>query len=179
MKLDNNIALQSTFASLLVIFGVVTKNSFEQMGQPDHPIAQPIGMTLFVIGWLYVAYVLSIGKNKALFFIPALLILGSVLMMKKHMNDNQQSEEQIGAPVEVPMVYPATFALAWLVLGFAVGNHLSGAMKYLGLLATLFVLVSMMNMLPYQRENCVVDGPGMPLFVIAWGIIVFLNASRK
>lgn len=176
MKFNNNIALQTTLASLLVIFGVVTKNSFEQLGQPEHPIAQPVGLTLFVVGWLYVAYILSVGKNKALFFIPALLILGSVLMMKQHMKKNKESEEEV---VEMPMIYPAVFALSWLVIGFAVGNHLSGAMKYLGLLATVFVLVSMMNMLPYQRENCVVDGPGMPLFVIAWGLIVFLNASRK
>lgn len=36
----------------------------------------------------------------------------------------------------------------------------------------------MLYMLPYQRKNCIVDGPGMPLFMLAFGIIILLNSNR-
>jgi len=74
---------------------------------------------------------------------------------------------------------PAVASLiAWIVLGVMVGNHLPGRAKYIGLIASAMVLGSMMKVLPYQREEKVVDGPGMPLFVIAWVILIGLNSSR-
>jgi hypothetical protein len=32
--------------------------------------------------------------------------------------------------------------------------------------------------LPYQRTHNIVDGPGQPLFVMAWGILIMLNSNR-
>jgi hypothetical protein len=169
MKLNNSLVLHTSVAALMVIFGVIVKNASEQMKMPNHPVAKPLGMALFVLGWIYTAYVLSLYKhNKLVFIIPSLAILGSVIMMKQSMSKDQSP----------PIIYPIVFALSWLVLGFNVGNHLPGNMKYFGLVASAFVLLSMMKMLPEQRKDCIVDGPGMPLFVIAWAIIVFLNGSR-
>jgi hypothetical protein len=36
----------------------------------------------------------------------------------------------------------------------------------------------MMVILPFQRTNNIVDGPGQPLFVIAWVILIMLNSNR-
>ena len=169
MKLNNGLVVQTSIAALLVVFGVVTKNSFEEIGEPDHPVGKPLGMGMFIGGWIYCAYILSKGKNKkALFIVPSLAIAGSVMMMKKYMAQKE----------EPPMVFPAIFALSWIVLGVMVGNHLPGRAKYTGLIASAMVLGSMMKVLPYQREEKVVDGPGMPLFVIAWVILIGLNSSR-
>ena len=169
MYLNNNLVIQTSIAALLVIFGVVVKNSLEQMKIPNHPIGKPLGMVLFIFGWIYTAYVLSARKtNKMLFIVPSAFIIGSVIMMKKYM-ENKQSP---------PMIYPLLFAISWILLGYGAGNHLSGYMKYFGILASLLVLLSMMMTLPHQRKNCIIDGPGMPLFVIAWIIIVFLNSNR-
>jgi hypothetical protein len=169
MRLNNQLVIQTSIASLLVIFGVVIKNSFEQMGIPNHYIGKPLGMGLFVLGWIYTAYILSINKpNKLLFVLASVGITIAVVMMKQYMEKKQTP----------PMIFPLLFAISWIGLGYMVGNHLSGNIKYAGLLASLFVLISMMNILPFQRKNMIVDGPGMPLFVIAWVIIVFLNSSR-
>jgi hypothetical protein len=169
MKLNQGLVLHTSVAALLVIFGVIVKNSSEQMKMANHPIAKPLGMGLFILGWIYTAYVLSLYKqNKLVFIVPCLAIAGSVFMMKHHMAKKEPP----------PMVYPIIFILSWLALGFNVGNHLTGKMKYLGLLASVLVLISMLKLLPAQRKDCIVDGPGMPLFVIAWAIIVFLNGSR-
>ena len=169
MQLNNRLVLRTSIAALLVIAGVVTKNSLEQMKMADHPIGTPLGIGLFVVGWLYTACALSLYRQeKALIVLSSLAILASVLMMKQYMKRKQSP----------PLMFPVIFAIAWLVLGFSVSNHLSGNMKYVGLLASACVLASMMVMLPFQRKNNVVDGPGMPLFVIAWVILVFLNSSR-
>ena len=170
MKLNNRLFIETSIASCLVIFGVVIKNSFEQMGVPNHPIGNPLGMLLFVSGWIYTAYILSIKKqNKFAFILPSIGIVASVVMMKQYMVNKQTP----------PMVFPLIFAASWIILGLMVGNHLQGNMKYIGLIASALALVSMMNILPFQRKNNIVDGPGMPLFVIAWGIIVILNSNRE
>ena len=169
MRVDTNLLIQTSIASCLVIFGVVTKNSFEQLGFPNHPIGKPVGMGMFIMGWIYVAYILSINKpNKLMFILPSVGIVIAVMMMKTYMVKKQTP----------PVMFPLIFALSWIILGLNVGNHLSGNQKYIGIFASLLVLLSMMKILPYQRTNNVVDGPGMPMFVIAWVILSILNSSR-
>jgi hypothetical protein len=169
MRVDTNLLIQTSIASCLVIFGVVTKNSFEQLGFPNHPIGKPVGMGMFIMGWIYVAYILSMNKpNKLMFILPSVGIVIAVMMMKTYMVKKQTP----------PMVFPVIFALSWIILGLNVGNHLSGNQKYIGIFASLLVLLSMMKILPYQRTNNVVDGPGMPMFVIAWVILSILNSTR-
>ena len=169
MQINKNLLIQTFIAACLVIFGVVTKNSFEQLGFPNHPIGKPIGMGMFIMGWIYTAYILSINKpNKLMFILPSALIVMSVMMMKQYMVKKQNP----------PMVFPAIFALSWIILGLNAGNHLVGNQKYLGLFASFLVLLSMMVILPFQRTNNIVDGPGQPLFVIAWVILIILNSNR-
>jgi len=169
MQINTNLLIQTFIAACLVIFGVVTKNSFEQLGFPNHPIGKPIGMGMFIMGWIYTAYILSINKpNKLMFILPSALIVMSVMMMKQYMVKKQNP----------PMVFPAIFALSWIILGLNAGNHLVGNQKYLGLFASFLVLLSMMVILPFQRTNNIVDGPGQPLFVIAWVILIMLNSNR-
>ena len=169
MQINTNLLIQTFIAACLVIFGVVTKNSFEQLGFPNHPIGKPIGMGMFIMGWIYTAYILSINKpNKLMFILPSALIVMSVMMMKQYMVKKQTP----------PMVFPVIFALSWIILGLNAGNHLSGNQKYLGLFASFLVLLSMMVILPFQRKNKIIDGPGLPLFVIAWVILIILNSNR-
>ena len=169
MKIDNSLLIQTSIAAGLVVFGVVTKNSFEQLGFPNHPIGKPLGMGMFIMGWIYIAYILSMNKpNKLLFILPSIAIVIAVMMMKTYMVKKQ----------DPPMIFPLIFAISWIILGLNVGNHLSGNQKYIGLFASLLVLVSMMKILPFQRKNDIVDGPGQPLFVIAWVIFIILNSNR-
>ena len=171
MKLNDQLLLQTSVASLFVIFGVVTKNTMEQIKMPNHPVGKPLGMGLFIIGWLYLGYILSLYKsNKMVFILPSLTIIGTVMLMKAEMANPK--------PSNMMYIYSALFALSWIVLGLCTGSHLSGLMKYSGLIASVLVITSMMYMLPEQRKQCIVDGPGMPSFVIAFFILTLLNSSR-
>ena len=169
MLLNNRLVLETSVAASLVVFGVIAKNSLEQMGMPNHPIGKPLGMLSFALGWVYTAYILSVNKpNKILFILPSMGILLSVLMMKQYMMKKETP----------PMVFPAVFAISWIILGLMAGNHLPGNMKYIGLIASFLVLLSMMKILPFQRKQNIIDGPGMPLFVMAWVILIFMNSNR-
>jgi hypothetical protein len=169
MILRNSLVKETSIAALFVILGVVIKNSIEQLGAPNHPIGAPLGMMFFVLGWIYTAYILSVQKpNKMLFVLASAGVLFSVIIMKKFMSKNKTP----------PMIFPTIFSISWIALGLLAGNHLSGSMKYVGLVASVLVLLSMLMVLPMQRKKKVIDGPGMPMFVIAWVILVFVNSSR-
>lgn len=165
MKLNNKLFIGTSIAALLVVFGVVTKNSSGQLG--GSKIGNIMGMMMFVLGWVLTAYMLSVNKDsKALFVLGAAGIVMAAMAMKSYKKD-------------VPMFLPIIFSVCWLLLGFLTSNHLKGMYKYSGLIASLLVLVSMMVALPMQRKKNIVDGPGMPLFVIAWFILVVANSSLR
>jgi hypothetical protein len=158
---------------LLVLSGVVTKNTSEQMEQEDSFVGSKLGPALFVLGWAIVAYSIALPSNTKGYIAPiefdqhtiqtliaVSAIVSSVFMMKKLMDSGKK----------IPMMYPAMFAGGWLLLGFTVGG-------YLGMVSALLVIGSMMGVLPWQRENCVVDGPGMPMFTIAWLLLAAGNSN--
>lgn len=174
--INNAKFIQTMGAAILVIAGVVTKNSNEQYKADGRDPAMKnnidmLGAALFTIGWLYTAYVLSKNKTndkKLYLVVPCLAILGSVMMMKQMMKKGEQ----------VPMYLPVIFAGAWIALGYFVGVHLPQPYKFMGLIASAFVIISMLFTLPEQRKSCIVDGPGMVLFTLAWVLIAFLNSKK-
>ncbi len=175
VQLNNRKLLVSVIGTLGVISGVILKNSFEQLKQPDHPLAKGLGPILFMGGWAIVAYALSFNPNKGYLNIPPMnlktivsfaaagAIVAAVMMMKRLMAE--------GKPMTgTNMIFPALFVAGWFALGYALGNDV---MSYA---VPVMVIVSMMVILPQQRKKCVVDGPGMPLFVAAWALLAFKNS---
>lgn len=186
----------NSIAALMVIFGVVMKNSAEQLGMKiDSPLSLA-GVAAFAIGWVWNAYILSKGRDKNLhkFCLAggSLGVLGSVAMMKKRMldekkkaeskdsNKNNNNKDNNNTQEKLSMQnLKIIFIICWVAIGMCVGSHLDNNCKYCGLIATGCVLASMLHNLPLQRKLNVVDGPGMPLFVIAWIIIVILNSMNR
>jgi hypothetical protein len=157
---------------LLVTSGVIAKNTAEQLEQPNSFVGSKLGPALFVLGWAIVAYSIALPGNTKRYIAPIELdqytlmtlvatvsIVASVFMMKNLMKSDKS----------IPMIYPAMFVGGWLLLGYIVGG-------YAGMAAALLVIGSMMGVLPWQRENCVVDGPGMPMFTVAWALLAAANA---
>lgn len=170
-QLNDSMILNTGLASLLIVLGVVTKNTSKQYWRRNSKWADYLGALLFAGGWAYMAIMLSHDRPDYLvwvFSICAALIFGSVFLMMMTKTKGTMR-----------MVYPLVFAASWLVLGYYVGDHLDGDKKYLGLVSSALVITSMLWVLPYQRKKSVVDGPGMPMFVAAWGIIIYLNSLDR
>ena len=172
VTLDTKALGYTTLGAVLVITGVVLKNTFEQLKMPDHPWGKTVGMASFVIGWAIVAYAVATAQNGGnnnrtmLSFGTAAAIVFSVVQMKSYMVKGESP----------PMMYPVIFAGSWLLLGYTVGLGRGGNQSYLGLAAAVMVLLSMMWSLPWQRKVGVIDGPGMPLFTGAWALLAFANS---
>ena len=76
-------------------------------------------------------------------------------------------------------LFAGLFTLGWLTVGVSVGMGKSSLLNrntYLGVSGAILVLLSMLKMLPKQRELCVVDGPGMPMFALGWVAVVLGNS---
>lgn len=167
VTLNDKILTQTSLGALGVISGVVIKNTYSQMEAPKNKdIAEMIGTLVFVVGWLTVLHAVVMKGKTA--FVPSQKniasiasvagILGSVFIMKSKMK----------AKEEIHMMYPLIFSASWLALGYNIGEY--------GNAASVMVILSMLFSLPWQRKNCIVDGPGMPLFVAAWALIAYSNS---
>ncbi len=155
---------QSVAGALLVVAGVVVKNSEEQLGRPP----SLLGPTMFVFGWGLIAFAVSNNKsNKGkvawrvfLPYLAAAVIVGAAMAMKQKMRKSGM----------VPLVLPVLFVAGWLLFAFSLNRNRLLAFGSAGL-----VFLSMLLFLPLQRKNGVVDGPGMVLFTLAWVGLVQAN----
>ena len=125
-----------------------------------------IGMALFLLGWLLVGYSISTTNGgTSLPYAAALVIAASVMMMKKTMKEGGDSDK---------MKYlVGGFVAGWLLLAYSIRTG-----QPIAFVAALLVFASMLYFLPQQRDKGIVDGPGLPLFVIAWGLLIVANSPK-
>ena len=95
-------------------------------------------------------------------------VAGSVYFMKSAM----------ASGITPLMIYPLIFISSWAIFGYLISSKFSGMLKYSGLIVTALVISSMMVYLPYPRAQCIVDDPGMPMFVIAWVLYSILSSIQ-
>ena len=172
----------STLGAIMVISGVVVKNSHEQMKKTDVMIPM-IGMGLFLVGWVVTVFSGSLNNigepmlsvRTIMSIISVIMIVLSVMVMKG----------KIQLPETIPkFVFPGMFILGWIGFGYSLGlKHESNLLEFnrktmIGITGASMIIVSMLMSLPWQRKNNIVDGPGMPLFVAGWGSIIMGNSMR-
>ena len=150
----NNITsnVNAILGAILVIVGVILKNSFEQLKLAHHPIGKYGGMLFFVLGWTMVAQHLAIlhPTKKYIIYGASLAIVLAVMGLKYGITASW---------------LPGIFVLGWLILGFTVN-------QFQGLIGAMAIILSMTISLPWQRKHCVVDGPGLPLFILGWILVL-------
>ena len=178
--LDLQTVGKTAVGAISVISGVVIKNSKDRLPADSKVYdyvsdknLDRLGLGLFGGGWLWTAHMLSDsdwGTKSLLSFGASLMILVVVMMMKNKMKTGEN----------VPTYLPVMFSMAWLLLGYSLGILRGGGFnknsRNAGIFASVLVILSMLMVLPYQREHGIVDGPGMPMFAGAWGIISLVNA---
>lgn len=158
----------SAVAAWLVILGVVAKNGIGQAGWGKN-VAAVVGAPIFVIGWILVAVALSRGKRgqtgvQAGIWITSIVIMITAMVSSMYMSDGRTP----------PIAWPIIFGLAWLALGWLSGNVVLASVA--GLMGAVCVIAAMVFLLPLQRDYCVTDGPGLPLFVLGWTLVVFAHS---
>jgi len=182
--LNNNKFLELFLPALAVIAGVMLKNGGKQYAasedKKENKTIKMIGMILFIGGWIGVAYSAGTTRGKAkkgskllLPIVSIMAIVAAVIVMM------QAKEKYTGGGGKMPgwvMIFAGLFAVGWIVLGYSVAMGKGNTALVLGLGASGLVLGSMLGVLPWQRKNKVVDGPGMAMFALAWVALACANA---
>lgn len=158
---------EMALAATLVIAGIVFKRSTAQIYQSDSTSGLKRLLELSGVG-LYVAGLGLIGHNlhqimpeNKKIFVPALV--GIAL------------SEIVGDLFDVPaLAIDFIFSTSWLALGYVVSSHLAGGYRWIGMAAALISLVANQFVLPYQRKHKIVDGFGLPLYLLAWSIVAIV-----
>ncbi len=171
LKFNNRLGI-TIIAVLLIIFGVVIENSHDQV-KKRFKYGDKFGLVLFILGWATLAYIIGkhLPKHKIHIYISCATIALSAISMKIMMKQIKK---------KIPLVLPALFIIGWLVFGWMMAqdrpyNSLYPYMKYIGFVPALIVLIVMLFIMPRQRTECNVDGPGLPLFTIALAMVVVVT----
>ncbi len=171
MSIDGPTLVKTGVSALAIIAGVNLKNSAKKLKLPG--CEKNLGTGLFIAGWTGMAYALkgtSWDMKTIIAFIAVIFIVIAVMSMIHTMETGEK----------VPMILPFIFAVAWMVLGLSLGILRDGRYDKwsaaAGALASVMVIISMLVVLPWQRDNCLVDGPGFPMFTAAFAIITLVNS---
>lgn len=164
---DKRILAISAIAATMINIGVMVKNGMDQAGKAN-AASKALGMVFFVVGWFIMAVVTgAVGASPAkllLSFVATVLIVVGVILVKEVKNLSM-----IGGPL---------FMIGWVLFGIVVGLGKPTMGKTFGFVAAALVLISMVVVLPKQRKDKVVDGPGMGMFTLAWVLISMTNAMH-
>ena len=166
-----------------ILTAVILKNGGKQfadsVGVPLFANSNRVGMALFVAGWIGLvvatgsladlrANMMGASMKSVLVALSSAAILGAVVGMTKG--------KAMAQPPSWVKVLAIVFAVAWLALGHGMGSGGSRLAMRLGMAAGVCTIVSMLYLLPKQRDIGIVDGPGMPLFTIAWFLLAGAHA---
>ena len=168
MAFDKRLLGISAAGSLLISVGVMIKNGMKQAGQSS-TATKAIGTVFFILGWVIMALVTGASGASPTKLILSLLATVMIVVGVILSNESEKLK-MIGGPL---------FMIGWVLFGIVVGMGKSAIGKAMGFVAAALVLISMVVVLPKQREQKVIDGPGMPMFTLAWVLISAANAMYK
>ena len=163
--------LQISGAVSMILMGVIITDSITHSKIKNDNL-RTFGKLLFVVGWLYTAYVLSKKRSgraeKLKVILPSLGVLIAASVAQMAMISGKKP----------PMWAKMLFVGSWVTLGWFVSDKHKGMYRYSGLLAAFLVIGSMTYFLPIQRKMGIADGPGMPMFTLAWVIIAMIYGYK-
>ena len=165
-----------------VTASVVIKNASKHLA--TRGVTTPltvIGKPLFVGSWAWLLWSLTNGspmastRNQVLSVsIPSIVVAVFAMMAAKEMDT---------PPAWLP-VAAGMFIAGWLGFGYGAGlrpgdtlGTLSRTTQF-GLTGGALAIVSMMKVLPVQRDMALVDGPGFSMFTMAWLAVALANGLR-
>jgi len=174
LTLDANQLWGTGLSALAIASGVVTKNSVKFLIKDGKLpgdgwqfwVSTIIGMIMFIGGWigmgLYTKEATG-GVNEPWIWLGVVSILVAVLLQN--------------APMTVPaLLMGILFIGGWAVFGWAAAGGVKSKLALTLPAAGLVVSAMALGVLGWQRKNCVIDGPGYPMFMLAWGLLTLSNS---
>lgn len=174
IAIDNQALTLSLLAGTIIQTAVSLKNSGEQYSKiPLKSLSGLPAKIMFAMGWLIFAH--SICKESPFSSLKCAAAYGgaiAVILAVFHIKQSMKAGKKPNTLLK--MLFP----LGWLAIAIAIYRN-GGALKHFGFVGAAMVLLSMMVVLPYQRNHNIIDGPGMNLFALAWIVLALGNAVKS
>lgn len=181
LTLNNKRLWGVLISSFAILGGVTLKDSIQEYSENPNPnkLLTMLGVSLFIIGWIGVAYFVSLGKEGRtvggiktwLGLISSLFIMLSALSVRWAEDTFRNT-----SPPRWVMASGTVFAMMWLLLGYSVSIGKSSGALWFGLSAAILAIFSALVVVPWQRSRNIVDGPGIILLTLAWVSFAVANA---
>lgn len=168
ITLTGSVASWQAIASTLIISGLVMSNIANQTNLGIYSLTSISGKTLFLLGWILTPIIINVGYMG---YLTSVVIFILTLIIENTQNQSQQ----------IPLYITIPFVIAWLLLGYKIGSKCYSKTSSLisiiiGISSAALILVSTLILFPYQRENKIVDGVGLPLYITAWIMLTMLTS---
>lgn len=150
--------------ALLINLGVMIQNGLEQ-GKLKTGASKIIGLIIFIIGWVVMAYTVGFTGDVGLKTFASFLMAGSIV-----------TGVILSKMTKLKLLGLILFVVGWVGFGLIAGVDKTMTGKAVTLGAATMALASMLFVLPYQRSKGIIDGPGMSLFTVAWFLLIGGNA---
>lgn len=160
IQLNQQKLILTSIGALSVIIGTILKN--DNQNKLYSKFLEPL---LFVGGWILLAYAASKQFIDLYAILPVVVVIIAALAIQ-HIKDESKA---------VKIIFNVLLVAGWLGFGYAIARGNRTKMMITGTSA-IIMLSSVMYFLPQQRKDCIVDGPGMVMLVVAWTGMVFANA---
>lgn len=159
--------LEMLMATVLVVTGATMSSTAKEakgLTEGMRYILAIVGFIFFIGGWGLVAYrFYQTIPKKAMYFIPgiAAIVISSLV---------------IRFTTLPKWPFFLGYAAGWALFGWAISSEIEGTDRWLGPSAAALAVASMVGMMPWQRQNCIVDGLGLPLYVAGWVLVSIVHA---
>jgi hypothetical protein len=168
-----------TVGSATALIGMT--GSFSGQGQSKWPLVRNGGLMLFMLGWIafIVSMVLDKGGTTGIVgaVAAAMTVMGSGLLLWQRTQKNPSTMySSIGLLLFVGGWYTLAGMVSMNDTSLSSFDSRKAAWVFSG--ATLVVL-SMVGIIPFQRANNFVDGPGYAMFGIGWVLVAIGHAIQK
>ena len=170
----------TSLSALAIVGGVVIKNTVKNLianGKLPKKgthfwVSTLVGIVLFVGGWVGMGLntnKATNGVNETMLWVGIAGIVMAVLL--------QQAPDLINYKAPT-MLMAVLFIGGWSLFGYSAAGGNEEKLWLTLPAAGLVVSAMALGILAWQRSICVVDGPGFPMFMVAWGLIILSNSMN-
>jgi hypothetical protein len=169
--------LKVLLPATVIIIGMIVTNGGNQYYTTNTRSTIIAGAFMFTMGWISLMYGIVTQSNK---FVKGkrsnLLITASVIIVLSFVCITYIIPK---AAIHTPWIvaFGMMFTCGWILLGYAISIDRPQRSQGLGLGAAIAIILSILVFLPLQRRRSIVDGPGMALFAVGWGLMAAANGS--
>lgn len=157
------ITKMSVIASGFIILGLCLRFGGEQFG--GAPLVKYLGVTLYLCGWFITAACLSFKYNLTREYskhcIFSMILVSAMWVIFEFKNDSTMIQPQL------PLI--SCSVLLSLILALVLERNFKDVL--MTVIASCLIILSEYVILPFQRDNNINDGLGLPCFLLGWLIL--------